>query len=287
MSKLSPLAGTAPRLQSSWDWRAAGNFIGGGSGAGLLVLGFAACLGGSLSIVAVALAGGTLIGLGLGCVWLEIGRPWRAINVFFHPQTSWMTREGIVALALYVAGGGVVLLDAPRLLGPMALIACGFVYCQGRILTAAKGIPAWRAKLTLPLILATAATEGAGLVLILAALTGTAISWLGEGLLVLLAIRYVVWRSYLARLKAPAAAMAAARGLHLPLALVGHLLPAVLVAVGALPLAGLLAVIGGWGLKYILITRMALTQGFSLPMTPARGRGAAGPGVRPGWGGLS
>ena len=40
------------------------------------------------------------IGAGLTCVWLEIGRPLRAINVFFHPQTSWMTREGIVAVPI-------------------------------------------------------------------------------------------------------------------------------------------------------------------------------------------
>lgn len=290
MSKKSPLTGTAPRLQANWDWRAASNFIGGGSGAGLLVLGFVACLGGGLSVGTVALVGGALIGLGLGCVWLEIGKPWRAINVFFHPQTSWMTREGIVALALYAVGTGVVLLDATGLLGLMALIACGFVYCQGRILTAAKGIPAWRAKLTLPLIFATAAVEGAGLALILTALTGTPVFWLEPGLLVLLVIRYAVWRTYLVRLKAPVAAMAVAKGLHISLVLVGHLLPALLVMSGqawAFPLAGLLAVGGGWWLKFVLVTRMALTQGFALPMTPVRGRGTAGPGVRPGWGGVS
>ncbi|CAA7613062.1 Phenylacetyl-CoA acceptor oxidoreductase [Candidatus Terasakiella magnetica] len=290
MSKSSPFGGTAPHQQSNWDWRAAGNFIGGGSGSGLLVFGFAACLGGGLSAGLVALAGGALIGLGLGCVWLEIGKPWRAVNVFFHPQTSWMTREGIVALALYTVGGGAALLNSPGLLGVMALIACGFVYCQGRILLAARGIPAWREKRVLPLILATAATEGSGLALALTAPTGMAAPGMAQAFLVVLAIRYLVWRSYLARLaagKAPMGAVAAARRLSPPLGLAGHLLPALLVLSGlswAAALAGMLAAASGWGLKYVLVTRMALTQGFALPVTPSRGRGTTGPGVRPGWG---
>lgn len=293
MSKRSPLTGTAPRLQSNWDWRAAGNFIGGGSGSGLLVLGFAAGLGGDLSPGIITLAGGALISLGLGCVWLEIGKPWRALNVFFHPQTSWMTREGVVALALYAVAGAAVLSDAAALVGLMALIACGFAYCQGRILTAAKGIPAWREGSILPLILATAAAEGAGLALVLAWLTGAAVPWLAQGLLALLAIRYLVWRSYLGRLeagKAPARTVAVAKGLDLPLGLAGHLLPVLLVLTGlawAVALAGLLALLGGWWLKVVLVTRMALTQGFALPAMPARGRGTAGPGIRPGWGDAS
>ncbi|WP_096704855.1 dimethyl sulfoxide reductase anchor subunit [Magnetospirillum sp. 15-1] len=273
----------SPHRQTSWDWRAAGNFIGGGTGSGLLALGFAAGLPPSLT----AVVGGTLIGLGLACVWLEIGRPWRALNVFFHPQTSWMTREGIVAMALYAVGSGAALLSSPGLLGLMALVAMGFVWCQGRILTSAKGIPAWRAGLTLPLILATAAAEGAGAAVLLAGVTGADVPWLGRGLALLLALRYVVWRAYLARLKAPAQAMAAARRLDMPLVLAGHLLPALLAVFGLSLAAGLLAVVAGWFLKYVLITRMAMTQGFALPVTPARGRGTTGTGVKPGWGAAS
>ncbi len=269
----------SPHRQTSWDWRAAANFIGGGTGSGLLAVGFAAGLSPGLT----AVVGGTLIGLGLACVWLEIGKPWRALNVFFHPQTSWMTREGIVAMVLYAVGGGAALLNSPGLLGAMALVAAGFVWCQGRILTSAKGIPAWRAGLTLPLILATAAAEGAGLALILAGPSGADAPWLGRGLAVLLALRYGVWRAYVARLKAPAQAMAAARRLDMPLALAGHLLPALLAVFGPAVPAGLLAVAAGWVLKYVLVTRMGLTQGFALPVTPARGRGTAGPGVHQGW----
>jgi len=275
------------RLQRSWDLRAAGNFIGGGAGTGLVLAATVATLSTGADLRLILLAGLVLIGLGLAMVWLEIGKPWRALNVFFHPQTSWMTREGIVAMALYAVGSGAALLSSPGLLGLMALVAMGFVWCQGRILTSAKGIPAWRAGLTLPLILATAAAEGAGAAVLLAGVTGADVPWLGRGLALLLALRYVVWRAYLARLKAPAQAMAAARRLDMPLVLAGHLLPALLAVFGLSLAAGLLAVVAGWVLKYVLITRMAMTQGFALPVTPARGRGTTGTGVKPGWGAAS
>ena len=84
--------GPAPWQQKNWDWRAAGNFIGGGAGSGLIV--FTALSGAQGLALTAAHAGGlALIGCGLLCVWLEIGRPLRALHVFFNPRTSWMTRE--------------------------------------------------------------------------------------------------------------------------------------------------------------------------------------------------
>jgi len=72
--------GPAPWQQAHWDWRAAGNFIFGGAGAGLLVATpYAGAQG--LANTLLVLAGMGLIGLGLLCVWLEIGRPLRAMNV--------------------------------------------------------------------------------------------------------------------------------------------------------------------------------------------------------------
>ncbi|OQY69913.1 MAG: phenylacetyl-CoA:acceptor oxidoreductase, partial [Rhodocyclaceae bacterium UTPRO2] len=92
-----------PWHQNNWDWRAAGNFIGGGSGTGLLF--FATLAAANIDAYrAMALVALALVGGGLFCVWLEIGRPWRAINVLFHPHTSWMTREAIVAMPLFACG---------------------------------------------------------------------------------------------------------------------------------------------------------------------------------------
>src|SRR4051794_33708871 len=89
--------------QRNWDLRAAGNFIGGGAGAGLIITAALAAASGAPFRLALAIGlGGVLAGLSL--VWLEIGKPWRALNVFFHPRTSWMTREAIVAGILVPAG---------------------------------------------------------------------------------------------------------------------------------------------------------------------------------------
>ena len=69
----------APWRQANWDARAAANFIGGGSGTGLLIAAAVASAAGApyrpLALVALA-----LVAIGLGCVWLEIGRPWRALQ---------------------------------------------------------------------------------------------------------------------------------------------------------------------------------------------------------------
>jgi len=153
--------GPNPWQQRHWDWRAAGNFICGGAGSGLIV-----CAALSAAPLGWLLAGAALVGIGLSSVWLEIGRPWRALHVVLNPRTSWMTREAMVALALFAAVGaawlGVPLADAAA-----PLLALGFVFCQGRMLRAAKGIPAWREPRIVPLIVATGFAEGAGAWLLL------------------------------------------------------------------------------------------------------------------------
>ena len=63
--------GTAHRLQSFWDARAACNFIGGGSGSSLLVWAALGLLAG-LPYVPAALLGLSLVAFGLLMVWFEI-----------------------------------------------------------------------------------------------------------------------------------------------------------------------------------------------------------------------
>ncbi|MFO1300525.1 MAG: hypothetical protein U1F17_09100 [Burkholderiaceae bacterium] len=61
-------------LQRHWDWRAACNFVFGGTGGALLAL--AVFIDGGRAVAsALLLLALALIGAGLGCVWLEIGRP--------------------------------------------------------------------------------------------------------------------------------------------------------------------------------------------------------------------
>jgi phenylacetyl-CoA:acceptor oxidoreductase subunit 2 len=149
------------QVQKHWDVRAALNFMLGGAGAGLMIW-TALMQVRSPYPVALSLA---LVAAGLFAVWLEIGRKLRALHVFFNPFTSWMTRESFAALLLFTLGLA-SLMDASFL--PAAAIAAGaFLYCQARILRAAKGIPAWRTPWVVPLIVISGLAEGGALLLLL------------------------------------------------------------------------------------------------------------------------
>lgn len=261
--------GPDPWQQTHWDWRAAGNFMGGGAGAGLVLL---ATLSGAPA--AAVLAGLALIGAGLACVWLEIGRPLRALHVFFNPQTSWMTREGIVATLLMPIGLASVVLW-PDLGVVAALLALAFVYCQGRILRASRGIPAWREPRVVPFVVATGLAEGGALLLL--APPSQRAPWLPGLVAALLLVRIALWAAYRQRLAARAQAALAAPGralvwggTALPLALIA--LAAAGVAAGAsLALAGAAAAASGAWVKFALVTRAGFNQGFALARLPVRG----------------
>jgi len=285
----------APWHQANWDARASANFIGGGTGGGLLIAAAVALAAGTpyrpLALVALG-----FVALGLGCVWLEIGRPWRALNVFLHPRTSWMTREAIVALPLFGAGLAALWQDGGLYAWVAAALAAGFVWCQAQILRAAKGIPAWRAPRVVPLMLATALAEGAGALALACALPAThALARpVATALAVLLVVRAVAWRAYRRPLAAPRAALAAldraaplfdgvgnwaAAGLAIAAATVA---PDPLAApIGAA--AGALALAGGWHQKFVLVARAGFNQGFALPRPPVRGAGTPGRPAKPGW----
>jgi phenylacetyl-CoA:acceptor oxidoreductase 26-kDa subunit len=286
----------APWLQTQWDRRAAGNFIGGGTGAGLAICAAARALAaGAHPALAYAVAG-LSIAAGLSLVWLEIGRPWRFLHVFLHPQASWMTREALVAPALLLAlavaawrGGA-----APALAAlPLAAV---FLYCQARMLRAARGIPAWREPRIVPLIVATGIAEGAGAFLALAVATGAAAGApILAAALVALAARWIAWTAYCRRLEGPAAPAAARRALQAidrPLLLAGTLAPAALIlgalafAALAAPLsavAGLFALGAGWAVKLAIVTRAAFNQGFALPHLPRLDAARGDTSTRPGW----
>ncbi|MGO8916880.1 MAG: phenylacetyl CoA [Stellaceae bacterium] len=281
----------APWLQTNWDRRAAGNFIGGGTGGGLAIAAAASALASGAVAPRAFAAAALFIAAGLFLVWLEIGRPWRFLHVFFHPQASWMTREALVAPPLLLA------LAAAAWRGGMApavvslLLALAFVYCQARMLRASRGIPAWRAPRIVPLMLATALAEGTGAFLMLTPRAGAVMLVLA---LVAIAARFIAWTAYrrqLAHGGAPAAALTALRAIDLPVLALGTLLPAALLfavfgfttLAGPMALAaGALALAAGWLIKAVIVTRAAFNQGFALPHLPrlSAGRDAS---ARPGW----
>jgi phenylacetyl-CoA:acceptor oxidoreductase subunit 2 len=276
--------GPNPWQQTQWDWRAAGNFICGGAGSGVLMFTVLSGVQGTTA-AAFIVAGLVLVGLGLACVWLELGRPWRALNVFFNGRTSWMTREAIAATILFPVGlaaaaGAYAGLAGMALLP--ATVALVFIYCQSRMLQSARGIVAWREPLTVALLIGTSFAEGAGMYWL-------AQPWHGQGNVglallfgLLLLARAALWHAYRQRLVGRIAARAAAaldRAGRVLLAgtAVSLALMVAAFAGGPMPISGLTAVAGlialltGGYLKFVLVTRAGYNQGFALKAIPVRG----------------
>ena len=289
--------GVEPALQQHWDWKASANFICGGIGSGLFV--FAVMIGmhhpQALPLGWLALA---IMAVGLATLMLKIGKPLRAIYVLRQPRRSWMTREAWIAGLMFPLGALALWLANPPLLILSAVLAFGFLFCQGMILKNATGIPAWRSVWVLPLLLGTGFAEGGGLLLaaltLIPALTPLA-DTMAMAVAALALLRGFVWHSYLTALKiegAPKRALDALGGYRPWLFLGGLALPLALFAAGlALPqekpllyaLAGFAVMAAGAGLKFVLVTRAGFNQGFALVHTPVRGAGRAGPAVKPGW----
>jgi phenylacetyl-CoA:acceptor oxidoreductase subunit 2 len=277
--------------QTYWDWRAAGNFIGGGSGAGTLV--YAATM--PSSTAATTLLGVALVGCGLLCVWFEIGRPWRALNVYLHPQSSWMTREALVAPVLLAAGLAGAWFGARPMLWVAAGLALVYLYCQARMLNGGRGIPAWRHPRLVPLLIATGLAEGAGVGIV----TGLLLAPVGPpawaagllaGLLIARAFAWTAYRRGLERSGAPRRALdvLSQYGRFMAGLDAAAVALAVIAALGSRGgwLAGAAALLGiaaGWSLKFTIVIRAAYNQGFALPTTPERGAGGTHAGARPGW----
>jgi phenylacetyl-CoA:acceptor oxidoreductase subunit 1 len=288
--------GVEPAHQRHWDWKAAGNFMCGGVGTGLFAFASAVTLAGATAWLAMA-AGAALMALGLFCVLLKIGRPLRSINVLRQPQRSWMAREAwvamaffpLAALALWASQGPIVIIAAA-----LALI---FLFCQGMILFGAKGIPAWREPLIVPLIVTTGLAEGGGLLLAAFALVSVSqpiADAVAIAVVLLAAAHGWTWRLYVRSLEtrgAPTRTLEVLEGMRTWIHSLGLALPAALILVGFIPsmdsrlpfaLGGLIAFAAGWLLKFMLVTRAGWNQGFALERIP-RGRGIAGQSIKPGW----
>jgi phenylacetyl-CoA:acceptor oxidoreductase subunit 2 len=299
--------GSASRLQSFWDVRAACNFIGGGTGCSVLIWA-AIGLNFGLPYFPVALIGLMFVGAGLLMVWLEIGKPWRAFNVFFRPQTSWMTREGILSLPLFATGLVAVLVAAEAVIqipvqililpkSPVvpavftAFFALAFLYCQLNILNSARSIPAWREPKVMPLLGISGLTEGMGVYLLVTSLMGLVSTFMLAAALVLLVARTVAWLTYINALRQsdiPEPAMAAIMSVRGGFLIAGHLLPGIMIAavyvrpdmaIPLVALAGIAATLSGWLFKITLVTRAAFIPRVTVPVPPVRGRPGSPSGV--------
>ncbi len=185
------------------------------SGAGYGLLFWAACasVAGAASArallvaLAVALA---LCSVGLLASLLHLGKPLRAWRAFSQWRTSWLSREGVLAMLTYVPA---VLLGAALLPGmldgrvpgavpdvnaagvaiALLLMACALatVYCTAMIYASLTPIPAWRHQLVPPVYLGFALLTGGLLLAAIANLDGADFGQLPSIAAIVLAL--VLW----------------------------------------------------------------------------------------------
>jgi sulfite dehydrogenase (quinone) subunit SoeC len=127
--------------------------------------GRASTMGFSSTALFIAL---TLITVGLLSSTLHLGRPERAWRAFSQWRSSWLSREGIAAIATYpfaLAFGACWsgLIDAPQLIAPLGYATAAMcvvtVFCTAQIYASLKTIRAWnQASVPVVYILFAAAT---------------------------------------------------------------------------------------------------------------------------------
>ena len=193
-----------------------------------------------------------------------------------------MTRESFVAGLVFPLGLAAAWLGSQPLAQAAAVAALLFAYCQGRILQASKGIPAWRVPALIWLVFTTALAEGAGVFVVLAALFDTpargALAYFSLALIAR-AFAWSIYRGGVAK-SAVRAALAVLERAGKMLIQIGTIAPLALLLAGwfapdvariTVLLAGVAALATGWQFKYVLIVHAAYNQGFALPHLPVRG----------------
>lgn len=167
-------------------------------------------------LLVLLLVGGVLTSVGLLLSMLHLGKPKRAWRAFSQWRTSWLSREGVMAmltfvpLALLLALVAVGFVDgsynplrfatwAPVLGVAMTVFALVTVACTGMIYASLKPIPAWRHRLVVPVYLLFALLSG-GLLLVAMVMavgygSGNAVAALvAATAIVLAAIKLKYWR---------------------------------------------------------------------------------------------
>ncbi len=285
----NPLVGP---LQTFWDWKAAMNWSLGGAGSGFAFVGWLAYLSGDVALPTLSYilgAAAVVIAVGLFFVFLKIGRKLRFWRAIFRPQTSWMTRELYAAAIFFPAVLASLLWPHPAIVTLAGLAALAFLYCQGRILHAGRGVPAWRVALMVPMLVAGGLLEGAALLALAHSLMPTLLAsggFVALAGIVLALLNAGLWTAYRLGAKAQGIGPLARDVIDetsLPLHLVGHALPVVLFAVAlaataaapvALGIGGAAALAGGVYWKFRVILKASYQQGFAMAKIPRRGSGA-------------
>jgi DMSO reductase anchor subunit len=157
-----------------------------------------------LGIVGFGLAF-ALITAGLLSSTAHLGRPERAWRAFSQWRSSWLSREGVMAVATYVPAGllaiGWVLLErADGLFAPLALLTtvCAVVtlYTTGMIYASLRTIRQWHQPLTAPIYIGLGLASGAVLLNLVLNIFGYSETWSAWLAVLCLAVASVMKRAY-------------------------------------------------------------------------------------------
>ncbi|MBT3990006.1 MAG: dimethyl sulfoxide reductase anchor subunit [Rhodospirillaceae bacterium] len=279
------------KRQLFWDMRAAMNFIMGGIGSGTVVMAYLLSFFvtfDSHALININIGAGVILAVGLFFVWLKIGRKLRAPFAILRPHTSWMSREIYAVGLFYLSVAADILQPSPLFHATTALGAALFLYCQGRILHAGKGIPSWRVAQMPIMLVATGLLEGIALLTIIFSKWG---DQLPDTLpipplaIFLIVLNAYLWRRYNDNAKAWGIGPIDRRILNLitpKLHVIGHVLPLVLFGtlflndnapIWVADIAGFLTIAGGVLWKAVVITRACHMQSFAMGKMPQRGSG--------------
>jgi len=184
-----------------------------GAGYGLLaLLGLMGALGmppssQSFAIISMLIAL-AMITFGLLSSTFHLGHPERAWRALSQWKTSWLSREGVLAIITYpialifgVAWSGILPLPVSSVLfGALSSIfALLTVFSTGQIYATLKTIRAWNHPLTTPIYLAFAIATGATLLNGLISLFGNSSAMTAVlstvAIFILIALKYVYWRA--------------------------------------------------------------------------------------------
>ena len=105
---------------------------------------------------------GVAVAAGLLASFWHLGKPLRAWRAFSQWRTSWLSREGVLAVATFIPAGALLLLLSDGtgpgridlgvrvVAGALVLLSLATIACTAMIYASLKPIPAWRHRLVLP-----------------------------------------------------------------------------------------------------------------------------------------
>jgi hypothetical protein len=144
----------------------------GGLGTGTIVSAYFLALCGGISrgdLIFPDLTGGTLVALGLACVWAPVGGRLRTIAMLRRYRSPWVAYETYAAAAFFVALAVLAQVATPASEFCVAATAALMLGCQAYTIRGGKSRTAWRAPELPSLIVIIGLTTGTGLIALLSA----------------------------------------------------------------------------------------------------------------------